>query len=224
VDLRSFLKEDKRIVHKEKVMNARTLQELDGDQVFLIHYFLSAEECEHLIARGEAAGFQEAPITTAAGFVFDKEVRNNARLMVDDPALAAELWERARPFIPWQRGEWQAVGLNERLRCYRYDVGERFAPHYDGCFQRANGERSHLTFLVYLNDACEGGETRFYRDNRPCLEVHPACGQALVFVHEQLHEGAAVMRGRKYVLRTDVMYRRTAPSPSHRDINPTWRQ
>jgi hypothetical protein len=32
---------------------------------------------------------------------------------------------------------------------------------------------------------------------------------ALVFVHEQLHEGAAVESGRKYVLRTDVMYVRS---------------
>lgn len=29
---------------------------------------------------------------------------------------------------------------------------------------------------------------------------------ALVFVHRHLHEGAPVIAGRKYVLRTDVMY------------------
>jgi len=29
---------------------------------------------------------------------------------------------------------------------------------------------------------------------------------ALVFIHRQLHEGAPVIQGRKYVLRTDVMY------------------
>jgi hypothetical protein len=29
---------------------------------------------------------------------------------------------------------------------------------------------------------------------------------ALVFLHLQLHEGAPVVEGRKYVLRTDVMY------------------
>ena len=29
---------------------------------------------------------------------------------------------------------------------------------------------------------------------------------ALVFAHLQLHEGAPVLDGRKYVLRTDVMY------------------
>jgi hypothetical protein len=29
---------------------------------------------------------------------------------------------------------------------------------------------------------------------------------ALCFVHELAHEGATVIRGRKYVLRSDVMY------------------
>jgi hypothetical protein len=40
------------------------------------------------------------------------------------------------------------------------------------------------------------------------LRVRPATGLALVFMHRQLHEGAEVVRGRKYVLRTDVMYQR----------------
>lgn len=31
---------------------------------------------------------------------------------------------------------------------------------------------------------------------------------ALVFDHLMLHEGAAVQSGRKYVLRTDIMFRR----------------
>ncbi len=44
------------------------------------------------------------------------------------------------------------------------------------------------------------------------LAVKPECGKALVFFHRQLHEGAAVIRGRKYVLRSDIMYRRTTRS------------
>ena len=31
-------------------------------------------------------------------------------------------------------------------------------------------------------------------------------GQVLIFEHRQLHEGAPVLAGKKYVLRTDVMY------------------
>lgn len=55
--------------------------------------------------------------------------------------------------------------------------------------------------MIYLNDAYEGGSTRFEE-----LEVEGKQGMALVFEHEQLHEGAEVTAGIKYVLRSDVMY------------------
>jgi hypothetical protein len=55
-----------------------------------------------------------------------------------------------------------------------------------------------------------GGETKFYLDNgMPRLDVKPECGMALMFAHRQLHEGTSVVQGRKYVLRTDVMYAQT---------------
>jgi predicted 2-oxoglutarate/Fe(II)-dependent dioxygenase YbiX len=95
------------------------------------------------------------------------------------------------------------VGLNERFRFYRYDPGERFAPHRDGAYHRDNGEDSLLTFMVYLSEGFTGGDTVF-----PNLAVTPRLGMALIFEHQILHEGAAVISGRKYVLRSDVMYGR----------------
>jgi hypothetical protein len=61
--------------------------------------------------------------------------------------------------------------------------------------------------MVYLTADFTGGETKFY-DEDPELHVtvNPECRMALGFVHLQLHEGAPVITGRKYVLRTDVMY------------------
>ena len=91
-----------------------------------------------------------------------------------------------------------------------HDSEQRFAPHFDGYFSRPSGERNQLTFMVYLNEDFTGGETKFYDDDRGLrFAVRPERGTALIFVHLQLHEGAAVISGRKYVLRTDVMY--TAP-------------
>ena len=53
-----------------------------------------------------------------------------------------------------------------------------------------------------------GGETNFYRAGGVLeFAVQPSPGKALVFDHRRLHEGAAVQRGIKYVLRTDLMYR-----------------
>jgi hypothetical protein len=188
-----------------------TKESLDGDRIFVLRHFCTPPECDAFIARSEGAGYSEATLTTAAGFVLDKEVRDNARLILDDAELAARLWGRAEALLPGRIGGWRAAGFNERFRFYRYDPGQTFAPHWDGYFRRDNGEQSQLTFMVYLNEGFTGGETKFYReDGTPRLAVRPERGMALVFAHQQLHEGAPTVRGRKYVLRTDVMYGRGA--------------
>lgn len=164
----------------------------------------SDEECAAMIQRIESLEPAPAPITTSGGFVMRPDIRNNDRVMFDDPALAAELFARVRHCAPPTRGPWRAVGTNERFRCYRYRPGQFFAPHRDGAFIRSPQEQSLLTLLVYLNGDCMGGETRF-----PFLEreIIPAPGMGLIFDHLLLHEGAEVRAGTKYVLRTDVMYR-----------------
>jgi predicted 2-oxoglutarate/Fe(II)-dependent dioxygenase YbiX len=135
-----------------------------------------------------------------------KDVRDNQRILLDDPDLSSDWWERAKDLLVEERFGWKAVGLNERSRFYRYDFGQRFAPHTDGCFERDKGEQSHFTILVYLNDGFEGGATVFH-ESRDSLLVWPQAGKALVFYHRHVHEGMLVARGRRYVLRTDVMYR-----------------
>ncbi len=144
------------------------------------------------------------------------DIRNNDRVIFDDLDLAADLFARARPYLPeLLRGEprttqtegpqWQILGLNERFRGYRYRRGQYFAPHYDGCFARSPTEQSALTFLIYLDENCAGGETNLLDWG---VTVRPQEGRCFVFDHYLLHEGAAVIHGEKHVLRSDVMYRR----------------
>lgn len=45
---------------------------IDGDRVFVIHDFLTAEECQSFIVRSEQSGYDDATITSSAGFVMDK--------------------------------------------------------------------------------------------------------------------------------------------------------
>jgi predicted 2-oxoglutarate/Fe(II)-dependent dioxygenase YbiX len=169
---------------------------------------LTPEECQAMIARIEAEGPEAAPISTAAGFVMNTNVRNNGRVMFDDADLAQRVFERIRSLLPQQMNAGMTpCGANERWRCYRYEPGQYFAPHYDGCFRRDDFEESLLTLIVYLNDSCKGGDTAF-----PELDavVHPKPGRALFFQHRLLHESTPVTAGRKYAARTDVMYRRAA--------------
>ncbi len=168
---------------------------------FTIDDFLSRDECETYIELTENLGFSDAPITTISGEVIAKGVRNNERAMLDDCERSDDMWQGAEPYCPEFVDFHKAIGLNERFRFYRYDAGQVFRWHRDGPYRRDNGEKSRLTFLVYLNDGFEGGETIF-----ESTEVHPKAGMALVFAHGLLHEGGEVFSGRKYVLRTDVMY------------------
>lgn len=187
--------------------------------VRVVHGFLDADACaaikEHIAALGPAA----APVSMAHGAVMRPDIRNNDRVIFDDVALAAALFERACAFLPatlrgdrgprstGQQGAlWQAVGLNERFRGYRYRPGQHFAPHVDGCFARSRDEQSALTFLVYLDDGCAGGETNVLGWG---VQVRPRTGSLFVFDHSVLHEGAVVTAGEKTVLRSDVMYRRS---------------
>jgi predicted 2-oxoglutarate/Fe(II)-dependent dioxygenase YbiX len=172
-----------------------------SDDIFTVTDFLTPAECAEYIALGEALGFTAAPISTFFGPAIHTETRSNMRVMLDDPERAAELWRRAAPFVPEELAGRSAVGVNERLRLYRYEVGQQFDWHRDGAFERPNGERSLLTFMVYLNDDFTGGATAF-ADRK----IIPVRGMALFFVHSLLHKGEPVMQGRKYVLRTDVLY------------------
>lgn len=174
-----------------------------ADGVYLIPDLLSGEECRELIAFTEGVGYEAAPITTIRGFEMRPDIRNNTRVIVDDVGRAGVLWERSRVEIPRFVAGRQAIGLNERFRFYRYEPGQRFAPHRDGAYRRDDGETSLLTFLAYLNEGFQGGETIVEG-----LPITPRLGMALMFEHQLLHEGAAVTSGRKYVLRSDVMFGR----------------
>jgi hypothetical protein len=82
-------------------------------------------------------------------------------------------------------------------------------------------QSSLFTFLMYLNDEFEGGETTFFlpaarEGTLNAYPVRPVMGSVAVFPHGDtkgalLHEGTGVRKGAKYIIRTDVEY----------DIEPT---
>lgn len=184
-----------------------------AENLFTVSEVVSPTECADFIARGERMGFESATVSTTGGPKMMPGVRNNDRAIFDDPELAASLWERVRRYIPPRLGNSAPAGLNERFRYYRYDPAQRFNAHRDGHVERSPTERSRITFMIYLNAGFEGGQTVFYSEERVnglrrvVASVEPVAGMALFFAHEWWHEGARVISGRKYVLRTDVMYR-----------------
>ena len=172
-----------------------------SDKLFIVRNLLDNKQCDKYIKMAESIGFEEATITTSWGSVMDKSIRNNDRVILDDEKLAKELLEITKPYIKNPCKGLYYTGLNERFRFYKYAPGQKFGWHSDGYYQRENGERSRWTLLFYLNDSYEGGSTKFRS-----TKVVGNKGDALFFLHRQLHCGEMVKSGVKYVLRTDIMY------------------
>ena len=157
-----------------------------------------------------------------------QNIRNNDRCIIDDAHGVNKIWDRILRILdnktelasvltaPWiTQSTQRAVGINERMRFLRYDEGTYFAPHYDGQYVRGSelgeehkGERSYVTFQLYLNQGFDGGATRFLhrRDSSVGYDVVPRTGSVLLFQHDCFHEGSVLVQGRKYCVRSDIMY------------------
>jgi len=202
---------------------------------FTIDNVYSKAECDRLIELSESIGYEPALVNIGNGNqMMMTDVRNNHRFILDNEPLAEEIIRRIEKFIPEtpptsyaMKGKastdtWRVVGLNERLRFLRYDSGQKFEPHFDGCYIRTTGpkkgDRSFLTIQLYLNEGFVGGETTFLEQTG---EVHcvPKTGMVLIFEHDILHQGSALVQGRKYVIRSDIMYSLKTRSTLREDSN-----
>lgn len=172
------------------------------DSIFTVEDFLTRQECLDYIVLSEKVGYELAKVNTARGSQVRTDIRNNNRAFYKSEELAQTLWEKAQPFAPAHLGNSQSSGLNELFRFYRYQRGHQFKGHYDESYIRNAEEASYFTFMVYLNDNFQGGDTTFRG-----LRIQPRQGMALLFLHSLYHEGSEVTQGVKYVLRSDVMYR-----------------
>ena len=108
----------------------------------------------------------------------------------------------------------------EPLQVLRYRPGQQYRNHYDAIAGLDN--QRALTMLVYLNDAYQGGETRFVRTG---LAVRGRKGDALLFRNilpdgrpdpMSEHAGLPVVSGTKLIASRWIRERPFAPPPPAR--------
>lgn len=97
----------------------------------------------------------------------------------------------------------------EDLQMVRYEDTEMYSAHFDAALALTPGNtkiRRVATFIVYLNDGFEGGETSFPKLD---LKVVPVTGKGVLFYNldsndeehaMSLHESLPVTRGVKYAV------------------------
>ncbi len=199
----------------------QTLSEIPGFAGTALN-ILTTEECQQIIQIAEEKGFVPASIyTDYAGQEHFSDTRKSHRCIIDSEEFVKRLWPRIKAFVPevWKRGE-VCVGLNERLRILRYDPGDEFKPHRDGSYMSASSAISKLTLLIYLNEGYQGGFTEFMNSSDTAwIAVTPYTGSVAIQDQELLHYVPPLQRGRKYVIRTDIMY---MPQYTKGDVKEIW--
>lgn len=172
--------------------------------VWTVDDVMPAADCAQYMERLRGGEAEVAPIVDAHGNPeVDLAVRNNTRVMWDDAREANALVARVGAYVPQQLMGMKLVGGNPRIRVYRYGPGEKHGAHWDTVVQLEGGIQSLVTLVFYLNDDFEGGETDFPELNK---RITPRKGRALMFQHRILHIASEVVRGAKFVLRTDILY------------------
>lgn len=176
----------------------------ESPRVRQIDGFLTGAVCDFLIERGRgglapAATLERGPDGERTRTV--SEHRTNSALalgLVEGGVLMALIAERIARALKVPSAVFEAPQL------FHYATGQEFRPHID--YIEGAATQRIATFLVYLNDDFEGGETWFPLAD---LKAKPPRGGAVYFANvdlenqpdpNSLHAGTAPTRGEKWLL------------------------
>jgi len=171
-------------------------------QVTVLPEFLTVEECRELIQYCEQACFKRSRIIQRTNEKTTDVVMQGVR-----SSTSAILHDRQHPILARLYARCATIeGTSETcvelIQCVRYKRGQKFRAHFDSGVSLPR----RTTYLLYLNDDFEGGETYF-----PMLShsVSPVAGSCLRFpscdddgriLWPSEHGGLPVKSGIKYAL------------------------
>ncbi len=171
--------------------------------------FLSDEECDMLISLARAKGLEPSQVYAADSDVVNRDTRISEQTWIKDTDtdLVRAISKRVSEITGYP------IAHQEDLQVVHYGTGGKFSPHYDPCVlsksecKRMNGKAGGrvFTFLIYLNDDCEGGDTIFPKAD---IRVRPEKGKAIMFrslddegmlIRKSEHGGEKVISGDKWI-------------------------
>lgn len=141
-----------------------------GQLLVTLDGILSHGECKNLISKANDKGWKESsPSGGGNGRTGREDPRTNTFCVMHDQAFADVLWSRVSNFLPpdlshipyntyldtQEKGkEWKPVGVVDKLRFYKYEVGQEFPEHVDyksgrDIVRLVNGTPT-VSFFVFL--------------------------------------------------------------------------
>ncbi len=192
-------------VKLKKKINFKTLNE--DPIVLVLKNFISNESCDLIFKDVQNKLFKRAEVIDEKNNIKISKGRDNQTYII--PRLSLESVEQAMKKIK-ETFSLETDDLT-KVQIQKYSKNQKYKSHLDAFskkyLQQQPGFQRKLSFILYLNEVLEGGETFFpYMD----LKVQPIKGSLLVFqncfgdtdyVHpKSLHESKPVLNGEKYIL------------------------
>lgn len=206
----SFEKKESFVLIEGNVITDNSIVSGQGKVEILTEYpnFLTNEECDHIIEISKQS-LHQSMVYSQSDDLYKQESRVSKQTWLrdtDDPVVN-KIAERTSQIINLP------ATYAESLQVVKYDQGGFFIPHYDACqgteefCERMNGKGGprYATFIIYLNDDFEGGETVFPRLD---YSVKPERGKCVLFystlkdgniIQESFHGGNPVKSGTKWI-------------------------
>ncbi|MEX0961630.1 MAG: 2OG-Fe(II) oxygenase [Simkaniaceae bacterium] len=180
-------------------------------RIYKIYSVLSDEECEYLIDRS-------APHLQLSRVIGDNANEGDFSAGRSSTNIFLQGNLRDKKIIEIEKRITEITGFpyenGEPMQVVHYDVGQEYRYHYDTFEHQCKGGQAALTFggqrlatfLIYLNDVEDGGETHFYYAK---MGVKPKKGDAILFFPSfqngqpdplTMHAGLPIKKGEKWII------------------------
>ncbi len=193
-------------------------------RIMIVENVVSESICDWLIERAKPNRAAATVFDQATGELHRSETRTNS-------AAGFNAFKMDMIFAMLRLRITALTGLStgmESINILHYEPGQSYSPHFDfiaathsDASLLTQGRQRVVTFLLYLNDDYEGGETRFPRIP---WQHKGQKGDAMFFWNvdmqgqpdpKTLHEGSAPTKGEKWVLSQWIQRDLRTPSPNN---------
>lgn len=217
--------------YNPKLQENLTLE--SGKKLIKLDLF-SDNECQHIINNSKRFGLESLDtysqkIRQANRLcIIDKKLEEIINIRLND---IIKTLNNLKPFGLGLDGIWIPIGINNCFRISEYNAPSiGFTEHFDNPYCESELVKSVLSIVVYLNQDFDGGQTIIYdQPNQKHISgltvkeeiklhggidkyqqyiIKPKTGLCIMFNHDLLHKSENILKGTKYILRTDLVYKK----------------
>lgn len=166
--------------------------------IWKVKDFVSDDEIRQLLEDAERNGYQRSEVDSKDESMTPSRTSTTSFLNEKSTPTGMKIARRAMRIV--------GTEALEGIQVQRYDISQKYNPHYDTFEHKDGKDQRSWTVMVYLNDVKKGGGTYFPKVD---FRIYPEKGSAVIWNNltssgcrdvNTLHMGEPVEDGVKYIV------------------------